>query len=271
MAKFLTYQSGSIEYLERFGAAQTVMLLHGIGSNAASFTPLLEHLPDDWRVLAWNAPGYGNSSPLVAEWPVAADYADALLGLFNRLDLAAPFLIGHSLGCLIAAAFARAYPTRLSHMLLASPALGHGISVDHKLSTAAQSRIDDLALLGAEEFARKRAPRLVANPAKNPETVARVAKGMSQVKNPGYNQATHMLASGNLLNDIAATPCVTDILVGTDDIITPPEAAQKAHSVLPKNMRGTLTELPDTGHAIYQQDPTECAGVLLAIQRRITR
>ena len=39
------HTSEGIAYLERPGNGPVLVLLHGIGSNAASFTPLLAHLP----------------------------------------------------------------------------------------------------------------------------------------------------------------------------------------------------------------------------------
>src|SRR5690606_12047307 len=121
-------------------------------------------LPRDWRIIAWNAPGYGRSRPLDAEWPLALDYADALRGFLDSLGLDKVLLVGHSLGCLTGAAFAAAHRDRVARLLLSSPALGHGVPRGAALSPAAQARIDDLANLGADEFARQRAPRLVHDP-----------------------------------------------------------------------------------------------------------
>ena len=54
-------KTGPIEHYERQGQGDyEVVLLHGIGSNALSFEPLINELPKSWRLLAWNAPGYGN-------------------------------------------------------------------------------------------------------------------------------------------------------------------------------------------------------------------
>ena len=55
-----------------------VVLLHGIGSHAHSFVPLMQALGGAPSQLAWNAPGYGESKPLTVKWPDASDYAKAL-------------------------------------------------------------------------------------------------------------------------------------------------------------------------------------------------
>ena len=56
-------------------AAQTVVLLHGISSSAASWLDVALALRPDWRVLAWDAPGYGASTALPQTHPRDTDYA----------------------------------------------------------------------------------------------------------------------------------------------------------------------------------------------------
>lgn len=255
-----------LEYLERPGhGGPVVVLLHGIGSNAASFAPLLSRLPDDWRVIAWNAPGYGGSTPLDADWPVAADYARALASLYRALKLDRPLLAGHSLGALIAAAFVVERPERVARLLLASPAIGHGAAPGGTLGPAAQARIDDLDRLGPEAFAALRAPRLIWRPEANPALVAAVADGMGRVDRRGYGQAVRMLASGRLLDDAARLAVPTDVIVGAEDAVTPPGTARDVHAAVRSDRRGALTIVPEAGHALYHQAPAAFAQALTAL------
>lgn len=263
---FLQSRSGTIDYLERPGSdGPALVILHGIGSNAHSFTPLLAHLPGSWRVIAWNAPGYGASAPLDVEWPLAADYAGALAGFVDRLGLERVLLAGHSLGCLMAASFAASHRERVARLLLSSPALGHGMLRGGQLSAAAQARIDDLQKLGAAAFAAQRAPKLVHDPEANPEVVSRVREAMSKVSLPGYAQAARMLASGRLLDDLERLQVPTDVIVGAEDVVTPPDAALRAHSALRKPWQGAFAAVPSAGHAIYQQAPAAFADALAAM------
>lgn len=256
------HTSDGITYLERAASGETLVLLHGIGSNAGSFTPLLPHLPETSRVIAWNAPGYGGSDPLAQDWPQAQDYALALRGLLDRLQISTCALLGHSLGALIAAAFAADNADRVTRLTLAAPAIGHGVAPGEVLSAAAQTRIDDLDRLGASAFAAVRAPRLVHRPEDNPETLALVQAAMGQVAMPGYGQAARMLASGRLLDDAERLWVLTDVIVGAEDRVTPPEGARRVHRMLHAKARGRYTELPGLGHALYQQDPARFAGAL---------
>jgi pimeloyl-ACP methyl ester carboxylesterase len=262
MSDWTTHTTGGIEYLERPGSGETIVLLHGIWSQAMYFTPHLAQLPRTARVIAWNAPGYGGSEPLEDDWPEARDYAVKLRDLVDALELKAVTLVGHSLGALMAASFAARNTNRVARLVLASPALGHGMMRGAGLSSAAQARIDDLERLGAEDFADARSAKLVHDPEAHPEAVAIVRDAMSKVRLPGYAQAARMLASGRLLDDAERLAVPTDVIVGAGDVVTPPEGARRAHAAIPARARGTLTIVPDAGHALYQQAPAAFAAAL---------
>lgn len=262
---FSSHISGPLAYHERPGRGPALVLLHGIGSEGRSFAALAPRLPADWRLIAWDAPGYGGSAPLAADWPLAADYAQALGGLLDRLGLGAVLLAGHSLGALVAAAFARAHPARVARLLLASPALGHGQARGAPLGAAAQARLDDLARLGPEGFAAARAARLIHAPETAPELVEKVRASMARIRPEGYGPAVRMLASGRLCDDLAALAVPCDVIVGRADAVTPPEAARRAHGALPAALRGSYTEVPGAGHAIYHQAPAAFAAALVAL------
>lgn len=250
---------------ERPGPGPVVVLLHGIGSNGTSFDGIVPLLPAGWRVIVWDAPGYGASNALPMGWPVAADYAQALAGVLDRLGVGRAYLVGHSLGALMAGAFARACPHRAARLLLASPALGHGVARGAALSPQAQARIDDLTSLGPEDFAAARAARLVHDAPAHPDLVEKVRAGMAAVHPDGYAQAARMLASGRLTDDLARITCPADIIVGAGDLITPPSAAHQAYAAIPPGLRGALTTVSGAGHAIYHQAPGAFAAAIAAL------
>lgn len=260
---FETRQSDDIEYFERTGSGPVLVLLHGIGSNAQSFAPMLPELPTDWRVIAWNAPGYGRSTPLATDWPLASDYAAAFTGFIERLGLTRFLLVGHSLGALMATSFALSHSDKISRLILTAPASGHGVAQGSVLSAASQARIDDLDRLGAEEFARTRAPRLVHDPEHNPAAVDLVRAAMAEVRMPGYGQASRMLSSGRLIEDVAKLTIRTDVVTGLGDLVVPSESARTVYRALPPAVQGDLHEVPDTGHALYLQTPAAFARILV--------
>jgi Predicted hydrolases or acyltransferases (alpha/beta hydrolase superfamily) len=253
--------AAGIGWREHPGDGPVLVALHGIGSEARAFDALAGCLPG-WRLLAWEAPGYGPSEALPVEWPAASDYADVLEAFLDARDLGRVHVLGHSLGTLIGAAFAKAYPGRVESLTLASCAQGGG-AAPGTLPDKQAARLADLQRLGAPDFARTRAPRLVFQPESHPALVANVTAGMAKVRLPGYAQAVRMLASGNLSADCAALKVPAAVVVGAEDVVTPPEQSRAAHAAIPAAHRGALTLIPGAGHALHQQAPRALATAFL--------
>lgn len=254
------HSTHGITWRERPGTGPVAVLLHGIGSRAFGWERLGEHLPG-WRLIAWDAPGYGQSDALANEWPLAIDYADALAGFVQALNLARFHLVGHSLGTLIGAAFAGKYRDLAHSLTLASCAQGGGAAPGGALSPAHQARIDELQSQGADAFAAARAPRLIHRAQDNPALVADATRAMASVTMPGYGQAVRMLASGDLRADMAAVDLPTTVTVGAEDVVTPPKQSIGAHAALPRP--APLAILPGCGHALPLQAPEALARLIM--------
>ena len=248
-----------ISYLQRPGAGPLVMALHGIGSNAHSFAPFFDGFGGQGHLVAWNAPGYLDSAPLAADWPVAGDYAEALERFADSQQIEQMILLGHSLGCLVAAAFVRRCPDRVRQLVLASPALGYQIPVGGTLPETAENRLRELAEKGPQEFARARSARLVHAPEKNPQLVAAVSQEMARINPSGYGQAVRMLASGDLIADLAAAAIRPGFITGLGDLVTPPEQTYRGVAALADQLGHTppVAEIAGAGHAVYMQKPAE--------------
>lgn len=260
---FVQKQQGAIEYLEGgMDNKPVIVCLHGIGSNAHSFDLLPPYLAETARIIAWNAPGYGQSNELAQNWPLAKNYADELAKFLETLHCVSVHLLCHSLGCLIGAAFARHYPDKVQSMFLVSPAVGYNEVPSDTPSEVAKSRIDDLEKLGAHDFAQKRGPRLVFEPEKNQSLTNRVVKAMGAINPHGYGQASKMLASGSLIDDVSGLTVPTHVIVGAEDIITPIDQAKEVYAALPFQCRQSFLIIPKAGHAVYQQKPEDFGAFL---------
>lgn len=258
--------SADITYIARPGPGPVVVFLHGIGSNATSFAPIFELLPPRFSLIAWNAPGYSGSAPMAMDWPLATDYADRLAQMLDGLDLGQVHIVGHSLGTLIATAFALRFPERLLSLTLAAAANGYGVPRGGVLPERVGNRLTELARLGPAAFAHARAGNLVHEPASHPDIVARVEAAMAQVNPDGYAQAVRMLASGDLPGDLARVAARPGFIVGLQDRVTPiaqTRAAAQAWEAA-RGIRPTITEIDQAGHAVYLQRPGAFCSALLA-------
>ncbi len=265
MSAITCHTAAGLSYLARPGRGTPVVLLHGIGSRARSFLPVMEALEPCFSAVAWDAPGYGDSQPLAVDTPDASDYAAALNRLLAELDISHCILVGHSLGTLVAARLAVASPNRVAALALISPALGYGAERNGPLPPLVASRIEDLDRLGAEAFAAQRASGLLADPAARPDVLRQVQQAMAEVRRPGYDQAARVLASGRLLKDAAQLAVPTAVWVGTQDRITPPANARAVFEALPPQMRRAYGEIGDAGHAVCQERPADVAGAILSL------
>lgn len=252
-----------IEIVRRKGASAgvPVVLLHGIGSNARSFEPLMARFAEDRTLIAWDCPGYGRSAPLAAEWPTAQDYSEVLQRLLDGLKVPRAIVIGHSLGAIIAARFAAANPSRAVGVALISPAVGYRTLPGASLPDGIRARLDELARLGPEAFAASRARALVHKPDRKPEVAARVEAAMAAVRLPSYAQAARMLASAWIFDDVAALQAPTIVICGANDRVTPPDQTKRVADAVPSLVRigGDLVLITDAGHAVTQERPEEVA------------
>ena len=232
-------------------AGPPLVLLHGIGSNARAWRDQLAGLGDLRQVFAWDAPGYGDSTPVSPARPTAGDYAERLAQFLDALGLDRIALLGHSLGALTAGSFAAAEPQRVERLILANPALGHRTDPAAPLPPPAQGRIDDLAALGPAGFAAKRAPRLLSAMA-TPAEIARARETMAEIHPDGYRQAVAMLAQGDLRADAATIAVPTLVLSGAEDSVTPPAGSRALAAATP---HARYREIEGAGHLSYLERP----------------
>jgi pimeloyl-ACP methyl ester carboxylesterase len=273
MTAIIERSAAGLCYLARDGyAGMPVVLLHGIGSNAHSFAPLMQSFEQRYSLFAWNAPGYGGSSPLVPDWPDASDYASALDRLLAELDIARCVLAGHSLGALTAARFARVRRQKVTALVLMSPALGYGADEGSPLPPPVARRLEELDRLGAEKFAAGRAPNLLADPAARPDVLAEVERAMAEVRRPGYDQAARLLACGRLLDDVAGLEVPTMVLVGKQDRITPPANAREVINAMRESRPSRVyREIGNAGHAVCQEQPEAVAHFITDFVKRAVK
>ncbi len=259
-------QSDGISFVRAgsFGGVRPLVMLHGIGSNAESYRALMLKIGEERPVVAWDAPGYAGSVPLNGDWPSADDYAAALAGLLDRLGLERIDLMGHSLGALVAGRFAAIHGERVGRLVLASPALGYGTQPGGPLSPAAEGRLKGLLAEGAERFAASRGPRLLFR-RHDASLAAGIVKAMSEVKLPGYAQASRMLSCGDLIADSARISMRTLVLVGGEDEVTPPANCRRLYDALTAarpDLGHRFEIVPDAGHALPQERPEAVAEIV---------
>lgn len=252
---------GAVVDVRRAGQGGPVLVcLHGIGSGAASWLDTALALQAEATLLAWDAPGYGGSTPLAADSPTAGDVAARLAALLDALAIERCVLVGHSLGAMTAAAAVRTggpLAGRVDRLVLISPARGYG-AADRAAQGAKvrAERLQTLQALGIEGTARQRSGRLVSEHA---SALARrwVRWNMARLNERGYRQAVELLCGQDLLASLPPAVPV-QVAVGALDVVTTPADC----AVVAAACGVPLQTIADAGHASYVERPEAVAALL---------
>ena len=236
-----------------------VVLLHGVGTHAATWLPLVPALADDYRVYAPDRPGRGlSAAPSYRGRDLREFLVSSLLELFDDLGLDRPHVVGNSLGgqqafllaldhgrvdrlCLVGApgGVSREFPLalRLLTMHGVSRLLfwlqGRGDPVETARDSVAQLVVDDSAV--SEAFYELLAA--------GQELPGRTESLRSLNLEQGSFGRAHPLF--DLTDELADLDRPTCFCWGSEDAFWPPEVVRPVAERMPD---ATVHELPGHGH-----------------------
>ncbi|HEX5016104.1 MAG TPA: alpha/beta hydrolase [Actinomycetes bacterium] len=241
-----------------------LVLLHAFPLDSQMYTGVARHMSH--QLLTPDLPGFGGTAVPNAE-PSLDVYADAVADELDRLQVGRVVLGGTSMGGYVTMAFARRHRDRVAGLAL----------IDTKASAdtpdAAQGRRAMAAQMLREQT---NAPLLdVVAPKLLGETTARDRpEVVEQVR--GWVSDAPPASAAFAQQAMAARPDSTDtlraldvpslIVVGTEDVLTPPAESQAMAEVLPD---GELRQIDGVGHLSPVEAPAEVASVLDDLMGRV--
>lgn len=116
--------SGLSLFLYDTGPAEgmPLVLIHGLGSEADTWRYVIPRLAPRFRVIAPDLPGFGRSDKPRRAYSVPF-FWNALAELLDTLSLSRAWLMGHSLGAVLAHAAALQHPDRVERLVLVDGSL----------------------------------------------------------------------------------------------------------------------------------------------------
>ncbi|MDA9410560.1 alpha/beta fold hydrolase [Bradyrhizobium sp. CCBAU 45384] len=253
-------QQGQIEYRAAGNPSNAaVLMLHGLGSSSAGYRAQFAGLSRDFHVIAWNAPGFGGSSPIPGQDAKIDDYASAVEGLLRALGvrrLAA--LVGSSWGSVVATAFARQYPALVASLVLSAPntARGHLVGDTRTAELNAWLRTADVNIPVSRAA--------IADRLLTPDTPALVRQHVERLRDAmttqGWRQAIRSTFTVYTPDIISEVRCPIAILSGTRDQVAPQQ--DHAERLLAAAPRATSYPFEGCGHILKLEAPSKFNAVV---------
>ncbi|WP_426434652.1 alpha/beta fold hydrolase [Bradyrhizobium genosp. P] len=116
--RFVTTQHGRI-HAAMAGAGFPVLLLHQTPRSWDEYRDVLPLLGRDFRAIAIDTPGFGDSDRPIGE-PSIEVWAQTALALLDALDVPRAAIVGHHTGAVIAVEMAASAPARVSALVLSA-------------------------------------------------------------------------------------------------------------------------------------------------------
>jgi pimeloyl-ACP methyl ester carboxylesterase len=240
--------------------APAIVLLHGMGSSSAGYRAQLAALSKNHRVIAWDAPGYGQSSPFAINAPAATDYADALADLMSALGIARATVVGSSWGSVIATTFAARYPLATRALVLSAPNVARGHLSGAEPDAAREALMRNAAAQSPE--ARAAVVNALLAPSASAQVRTLVSRLRDAVTPTGWEHAVDMLFSTHTPSVVASIQVPISVIVGTLDRLAPVE--DHARPIHEAARHSTLSVLEEIGHMPKLEAPEAFNSIVLA-------
>lgn len=256
-----------IAYTDSGESGPVIICLHAIGHGARDFDDLTRRLSPQYRVLALDFPGQGNSGPDI-EPPSARRYAEILSQFIEQLNLTPVVLVGNSIGGAASIRYASTHPQRVKALVLCDtgglgkPNLASKLFIGGFVQFFAAGRRGAFWFPWA--FDRYYRHVLIAESAHDQRE--RIIRSAYEIA-PTLEQAWKSFASPdeNLLPMLPGIECPVLLAWAKDDFVVPLKYTQSSFGLF----RNHRLEVFQGGHAAFLEDPNHFERSLRAFLKEI--
>jgi pimeloyl-ACP methyl ester carboxylesterase len=238
----------------REGVGPVLVMLHGAPSDSRTWQWMLADLARDHTVIAWDAPGFGQSSDIDDSWR-APQFADALAAFVTTLAVAQPHLVGHSFGTMLALSLFHRHPSVPASLVLIGGYAGWAGSLPPDEVARRLDMFLGMAELG-DAFDPESYPGLFSDliPADRAAVLATMMR--ENIRPAAIRAAGYVGAETDLRPVLLTVDVPTLVLHGEADARSPLANAEALHAAISTSQ---LVVLPELGHACVVEDPEACA------------
>ncbi len=251
--KSVTVDAVLLTYTDTGGPGPTIICLHAIGHGARDFADLSRRLSPDYRVIALDFPGQGNSGN--DAFPASGTrYTHLLEGFADALNIRSMTLIGNSIGGAVAIRYAHLHPDRVHDLVLCDSG---GLQLPNRVSrffigafvqffAAGRRRASWYAWAFNKYYERV----LIAEPAREERT--RIVQSAYEIA-PVLEEAWKSFArpEENLNPILHEIECPVFLAWAKDDFVLPLKGTEPAFRLFANHR----VEVFNGGHAAFLEDP----------------
>ena len=261
MLKTTTLNGGKLAYLDQ-GTGSVVVLVHGFPMDHTLWENQVRVLKGQYRVIAPDLPGFGQSELPHAVKLTISGMADTLIELLDALEITGPItLAGLSMGGYVVMDFLRRYADRVARLVLfdTRPNIDPPEGIQNRKKTA------ELALAeGVESIVEGMVPKLFSPVSleQKPDLVAMMRQKMLATRPETIAAASLAMAERVDSSELLAGVTIPTLVVGgAHDLPSPPEVMRAmANSMV--DARFVL--VPDAGHLTPLEQPEIVNDALLS-------
>lgn len=235
-------------------AGMPLVLANSLGTDARIWDDVIAALDHGYRIISYDKRGHGLSGAPHGDYRLD-DHVDDLAGLLDDLHIERAVLAGVSVGGLIAQGFALRHPARLAGLILCdtAPKVGDAAMWNARIAAVRAGGLSAIAngvtaRWFTYTFRRDRAPDL-----------AGWRHMLERMPAAGYIGTCASLRDADLSDRIGAIAVPTLVVVGAEDLSTPPDLVRDMAGRIP---RARFEIIPDCGHIPSIEQPEALAALM---------
>ena len=241
----------SVAY-ERTGDGPALVLLHGLTHDSRVWSPQVESLCSQFTVIAWDAPGAGQSSNPPETFGIG-DWADCLAGVLDDAEVQWAHVVGLSWGGLVAQEFYRRHAARVRSLVLADTYAGWKGSLPEPIPQQRLAACLRDASLPPSEFVPLYLPAMFSE-SPTQEVRDELAGIMSEFHPVGFRLMATSLADADTRDLLVNIQVPTLLVWGDADARSPMTVAQQLLEAVPG---ARLAVISGAGHVSNLEAPAQ--------------
>jgi pimeloyl-ACP methyl ester carboxylesterase len=234
------------------GDGPALVLLHGFAVDSRMWRPQLESLSDKFTVIAWDAPGAGQSSQLPETFEMG-NWVDCLAGFLDAARIQRAHILGLSWGGILAQEFYRRHYARVLSLVLVDTYAGWKGSLPEQIVQERLKACLQDASLPPNEFVKKYLPGMFSESATK-EIRGELASIMSDFSPIGFRLMALSSAQADTCDLLPNIRAPSLLIWGDADKRSPVSIAYHIRNAIPQ---ARLTVIPGAGHVSNLEKPTQ--------------